>query len=303
MRRLVTHTMAQQFASQLADATAPFQFALSTRAGTDCAALLLRSMLDQDPETVVVSIDGIGAYDHVSRAAIFEQLLAHESLRDLVPFVRMWYGQRSTYLRQIFQGEGVEQGDALAPALFALGIHQALVEAATRLGRDEFLIAYLDDVYIKTSRERSRAAFDVVTGSLLRNAHIDTNLGKCRVYGRRTDAAPANVQSLGADVWRSDRPAPERGVKVLGTPVGSPEFVAAHLDACLQEEQVLLDRLTRMPDPQSAWLVLMFCASPRANHLLRTIPPAEVLRYAEEHDERLWHALHTIMGSPAMDDR
>ncbi len=105
MRRLVTRTLAQQFASQLAEATAPFQFALSTRAGTDCAALLLRSILDLDPEAVVVSIEGIGAYDHVSRAAIFEQLLAHDHLRDLVPFVRMWYGQQSTHLWQDEAGQ------------------------------------------------------------------------------------------------------------------------------------------------------------------------------------------------------
>ena len=100
LRRLVTRTLAQQFNEKLAEATAPYQFALNTRAGTDCAALLLRSMLDQDPEAVVVSIDGVGAYDHVSRAAIFDQLLAIDSLRPLLPFVRMWYGHQSTYLWQ-----------------------------------------------------------------------------------------------------------------------------------------------------------------------------------------------------------
>ena len=94
--------------------------------------MLLRAMLDQD-EAVVVSIDGVGAYDHVSRAAIFEKLAAHPELRPLIPFVRTWCGQQSKYLwqdeagivREISQGEGVEQGDALALALFALGIHNA----------------------------------------------------------------------------------------------------------------------------------------------------------------------------------
>ena len=49
-------------------------------------------------------------------------------LANLIPFVKQWYGHDSTYLwyddegtlHEIQQGEGIEQGDALAPALFAL---------------------------------------------------------------------------------------------------------------------------------------------------------------------------------------
>jgi len=309
-RRLVTRALAQQYAEALSAATAPFQFALSTRAGTDCAALLLRAMLDQDTDAVVVSIDGVGAYDHVSRAAIFEKLYAEPRLRDLIPFVRLWYGRQSTYLwqdeagnvRRVSQGEGVEQGDALAPALFALAIHDALAAASARLQDDEFLVAFLDDVYIKTTRGRARTAFDIVTQSLLGRAQIDTNLGKCGMYGRRDAPAPDDVRNLGADVWRSDAPPEQRGLKILGTPVGSGEFVQAHLNARLQDEQVLLDRLSAVPDPQCAWLVLMYCASPRANHLLRTIPPGEVRHYAEDHDRRIWETLRHIMGSPSLED-
>ena len=173
-RRLVTRTIAQQYAAELVRATAPYQFALSTRAGTDCAATLLRTSAEIDPHGVVISLDGIGAYDHVSRAAIFEALLAAPALAPLVPFVRMWYGQQSNYLwydsegmqHDVTQGEGVEQGDALAPALFALAIHHALRDAAAQLHQDDFLIAYLDDVYVKTSRERARAVFDMVTASI-----------------------------------------------------------------------------------------------------------------------------------------
>ena len=134
--------------------------------------MLPRSVAELDAQGVVLSLDGIGAYDHVSRAAIFDALLRRPELAPLVPFVRLWYGAQSTYLwydhegvqHDIVQGEGVEQGDALAPALFALGIDRALKEAAARLRPDEFLLAYLDDVHGKTSRGRARAAFDLVTG-------------------------------------------------------------------------------------------------------------------------------------------
>ena len=66
----------------------------------------------------------------------------------------------------------MEQGDALAPALFALGIHRALQEADAHLRDDEFLVAYLDDVYVSTSRERAREVFDVVASSAQRLAGV-----------------------------------------------------------------------------------------------------------------------------------
>ena len=240
---------------------------------------------------------------------MFEALQGNAELRDLIPFVRLWYGQQSLYLwqdeagtvRQVRQGEGVEQGDALAPALFALAVHGALAAASQQLQGDEFLLAFLDDVYIKTTRTRARAAFDTTTDALLRMAQIDTNLGKCRAYGRTPEAAPQDMLALGPDVWRSDAPAVERGVKVLGTPIGSPEFVQAHLATRLADEQVLLDRLAVLPDAQCAWLILMYCASPRANHLLRTVPPAEVMPYAQDHDRRIWETLQCILGGAGLD--
>ena len=39
---------------------APFQFALSTRAGTDCVGHAIRAATDADHEATVLSIDGVG---------------------------------------------------------------------------------------------------------------------------------------------------------------------------------------------------------------------------------------------------
>ena len=303
-RRLVTRTLAQQFAAELVTATSPYQYALSTRAGTDCAAFLLRTAAETDEHGAIVSLDGVGAYDHVSRAAIFDALLANPALAPLVPFVRLWYGDTASYLwtddtgrvHRIHQGEGVEQGDALAPALFALGLHGALREASARLDGDEMLVAFLDDVYVKTDRRRARRAFDLVTDCIQRHANIRTNLGKCRVYSTAGGPAPPGIAELGADVWRGDRPAEERGVKILGTPVGTPEYVRAHARARMEDERRLLDQLPRLPDTQCAWLLLRYCASPRANHLLRTVPPEQLEPYAADHDAAMWEALRGILG-------
>ena len=53
----------------------------------------------------------------------------------------------------------------------------------------------------------------------------------------------------------------------------------------MQEEQELLDQLPQLPDLQRAWLLLAMCAAPRANHVLRTVPPMLVAPYAKMHDD------------------
>ena len=74
-RRLVAKTLAQQSADTFDKETSPFQFALSTRAGTDALSHFLRATTQLDENKVVVAIDGVGAFDHIKRKAIFQKLL------------------------------------------------------------------------------------------------------------------------------------------------------------------------------------------------------------------------------------
>ena len=145
LRRLVSRTLAQQMAQHLQDACSPFQYALSTRAGTECLARLLRAATEADHEAIVLSVDGVGAFDHVSRSSMFSQPASHERFAPLLPCVRQFYGQASQYLwyddngaaHVVEQGEGGEQGDPLLPGLFALAQHPAL-QAVARGGPPRF---------------------------------------------------------------------------------------------------------------------------------------------------------------------
>ena len=108
---------------QVEKATAPFQHALSTRAG------------DADPEATILSVDGISAYDSISRVAMMRGLRQMEGGDALLPFLNQFYGSHSTYLweddegvvHEVLQGEGGEQ------ALFSLGQHRSLEAIQSRL--------------------------------------------------------------------------------------------------------------------------------------------------------------------------
>ena len=67
-------------------ATAPYQYALRTRAGWECIAHALQGLCDVDPNATIISIDGIGAFDQISRAAML--LMNVEGGGQAVPFVQ-----------------------------------------------------------------------------------------------------------------------------------------------------------------------------------------------------------------------
>ena len=57
------------------ETTAPFQYALYTRAGTDALLHIIQAITDDDLEVVVTSLDGIGAFDYVRPQSFMSKLL------------------------------------------------------------------------------------------------------------------------------------------------------------------------------------------------------------------------------------
>ena len=301
-RRLVSRALARAFSGELDEATRPFQFALQTRAGTDSLAAMLRAAVELDPRATVVSLDGRSAYDTISRATILAKL--RDTVPSLLPFTRAMYACTSTYLwwddegrvHDIAQAEGVEQGDPLAPGLYALGQHDSLVAASASLRPDERLAAFLDDLYVVTLPERAAPLLRVVTGEVERGAGVEANLGKTRVFNAEGGDAPPGVDVLGPDVWCGNLPPEQRGFVALGVPIGHPDFVKAQAANRLDAEADLLRQLVQLPDAQCAWLLLAFCAAPRAQHLLRNVPPADILPYARGHDDAVWAVVEGLLG-------
>ena len=161
---------------QLSDAalaaTSPFQYALSTRAGCECISHALQSLSELDPNATVLSNDGIGAFDLVSRGAMLQ------GLANVCPsalfFARQFYGSPSHYIweddagvvHDIAYREGGEQGDHMMPLLCSLGQHAALMAVQCQLAAHERVFAFLDDVYIVTSPGQNSRRVHHFTGRI-----------------------------------------------------------------------------------------------------------------------------------------
>ena len=101
-------------------------------------AHIAQAMTDMDPNTTLLSVDGIGAFDLISREAMLQGLLEVEGGGAALPFVRQFYKAPSMswwtddlgVTHEVWQGEGGEQGDPLMPALYACGQHRALLHVS-----------------------------------------------------------------------------------------------------------------------------------------------------------------------------
>ena len=206
----------------------------------------------------------------------------------------LFYSTPSKYLWEddegvrhtIHQGEGGEQGDALMPLLFCVGQHAAFEAMQRGLNPDEKLLAFLDDLYLVSLPERVGAMHNLAQHELWTHCRIRVHGGK-RLEPIRTQTRPT------ARVWRgSEVPTVEQGIKVLCTPIGHNDHVLQLLTKIQDKHRVLLDVIPTVPDIQSAWLLLLHCASARANCCIRVVRPKLVNTFA---DQELWQCLCTTV--------
>jgi len=231
-------------------------------------------------------------------------------LQPLLPYVRQFYAAQSLYTwvdaqgrsHDILQGEGGEQGDPLMPGLYSLAGHEALRSVQARLRDGEAVFAYLDDIYVVALPERIRELYSAVEDALWAHARVQLNPGKTKIWNAAGEE-PGDIGDLqrpgGDPVWVGDwtLPREQQGLTVLGTPLGSEPFISHQLRAKRAQQERLLEAIPGVEDLQAAWLLLRYCAAPRANYLLRVLPPALTVDYAAGHDAAVAACLATLLGS------
>ena len=73
--------------------------------------------------------------------------------------------------------------------------------------------------------------------------------------------------------------------KIFGISEGQPEYVLQFLEEKSDEHRTLFQRIPMVEDPQAVWLLLLMCASTRANFWLRPT-----------HDAHVWECLKRILN-------
>ena len=188
VRRVVARTIAQQISEAVEAATAPFQYALTTKAGCECVAHAVHALTEQHPDATILSIDGVGAFDLISRESMLRGLMRCPGGSSVMPFVWMFDGQPSACLwrgtHHAPRGGGRTRRPP-HPLLFSLGQHSALEAVNSRLQEDDKLMAFLDDVYVVNPRPDSVLhSYTALEEELWTHAGMRINGGKTRVWNR-----------------------------------------------------------------------------------------------------------------------
>ena len=293
--RLFGKLLVTKYLADLKDHFGDIQSGIA-KSGAERMVHLARMALDTLGESAfIVTFDYANAFNEISRATIREQLALH--FPTLLPYFDLRYRRPSSvffYNRALLAREGVRQGDPWGPIFFALALQPAL----TKL-RAEFPVnvtgAYLDDVYtVFPSASVSCVPFFQAMAREGGKVGLTLRMRKSSIYSPRagagtfvTDVDRAALQQVQA-VDKGALPSflqPAQGVELLGSAIGTDEFVAAFSNSAVEgicDSMQLLRKIEHLP--QEYILLLRHCFNTKPMHLARTVEPRLLRDAARVHD-------------------
>ena len=140
------------------------------------------------------------------------------------------------------------------PALFSLGLDFALRAFQSDLLPGERAAAFLDDIYVTAPPHRIRQLFDRLAHHLQHQTGIQLHHGKTQVWNVSGTVPPgitALSQSEAVWVGGHDQPRAQRGLRVLGLPVSTDEYIQAELTRLHAKQRPLLEAIPSQPSPIS----------------------------------------------------
>ena len=276
---------------------------------------------DYEPSWNHVSKDLINAFGSIFRMMILSGL--RKSFESLVPYFLNTFGEVNTLLfkREIIvaiqSGEGGGQGDPLMPLFFAVGYHELLLHLEERVvvgitraflddtnltGPTDVLISALEFFIsegMKYGLELQPLKTQILIGEKATQEEAEIAMQKyLHVLGiyhcPGMHLHPNNQAGLNTETY---------GIEVLGSPLGHPAFVSAWLDKYYTELEQEADRIMQYPDSQGQHLFLYYCFQPKVNHLMRTIPPNQILPFLHRFDLLKRSILNAILHVQLTDDQ
>ena len=265
-------------------------------------ARAVRAATESDVRTTVLSVDGVGAYDHTSRQGQLSSIADRAELAGVLPFASMFVLRCPRHCarnpaRRGRRGGGSPDALPVCPGSTRGSARNAVPLAC--LGHP----VRMSGRHLLDRGPQPRCCSVPRCSKYCRKPLRDMPPRQNSCVEQRREEPPELLAALPPQdpeypCWTGSRtlPAAKQGIVVLGNPVGKSEFVKARLEERLRDQAHLLDRIPHVPHLPSAWLLLLFCAAPRCTNLLRTRPPADTEAFAIQHDAHVRRCLATLLS-------
>ena len=288
--------MAQQLGPAIERATSPFQYALSTRP-------------EQSALPNLSAFDGIGAFDVVSRQAMFEGFLTVEGSDSSMPFVLQFYGSASSYLWKMKEESCTRSCKQMEEDKVTLLCRLSSLLVSIQHSRPCRPSCKMENVF----------SLSWMTCTSCAHLHGSTRfMGSCSMSSspiRPFEFTTGRLKCGTGEVWlhwalRCCRQWPEsttqmrlcgEAIPLCAGRIKACGFWAHHWDtqtlfvpSCLR----CLRHMTSctIQDLQCAWLLLLYCCGARANCTLRVVHPELTAGFAVHHDASLRRCFSHLLG-------
>ena len=123
---------------------------------------------------------------------------------------------------------------------------------------------------------------------------LSVAMNKCEIYSRGRFAMCYSHESIRVS---------SSGTKILGTPIGQPEYVKSSCSDIALDGQSLCDQVVALNEPQSGMLLLRFCHEPHLNYLGRTVASSLMQSAALQHDEITRSTFRQLIKCSVLNDQ
>ena len=178
IRRLTARTIAKQLGPAVKEATAPFQYALSTRSGCECVAHVLQALTELDPETSARTTRcPARPSSKVWKGSLEEVPFSHSCVCSIHPLLRN-SGQMKMVRCTPSTREREESKGMLSCLFSSVWAKQEAIQRG--MSPDEKLLAFLDDLYVVSRPQRVGTLHSVAQRELW--AHCRMRVHGCKTH-------------------------------------------------------------------------------------------------------------------------
>jgi hypothetical protein len=295
--------------------------------GTEKIIHSINHMRGENKDWDTISLDHKNAFNLVKRAVICTKLMTH--FPHIFNYFRTYYFNSASLFMsdpetlevyEFFSCMGVQQGCPKGTFLFGVGTLDHVRELI-KLIHEGICLALHDDVNAVGPFERCVAMIEyaIRCGKEL-GLHIQPSktavlVGDCASPEEALERFSIYKDILDLndeDAKRCIRIHPENassdqdsnqlakayGIKILGTPIGSPEYISDWLDVKLlsvqKEAGVLLKSISSI---QVQWSLIYYCLRNKVNHLFRTISCQHTADFQYRFDKLLRSVIQSHIGT------